>query len=70
MTARTFMALPHLDVSTGEIRVSDRTADLNSAIVHLGAPGASMHIEDPVIADKLAEAFSAAASMLRAGLPT
>lgn len=66
--SRTFMSLPHLEVAPEQIRVSDRTGDLGTAIVTI-ARDCNLHLDNAELARKLADTFAEAAAMLEAHGP-
>ncbi len=61
----TFITVPSLHVDPAQVRVTDRTADLGTAIVHFSLH-ATMHVRDAALARRIAAEYTRAAELLEA----
>jgi len=59
-----YLSLPHAEIVTSCVTVTDRTDDLGVAVVYLNDTSLQMHIRDAGQAYALADAFIAAARLL------
>jgi len=61
-----FLALPHADISTPHIKLTDRIADLGAVIVYFNNTHLQIHVYDAAQAHALAAVFAEAAGLLDA----
>ncbi len=61
-----FLALPHANISTPHIKLTDRIDGLGAVIVYLNDTSLSMHVYDAAQAHALAAVFAEAAGLLDA----